>query len=108
MSDKAKDKVTKAKKGAKDETTKSSKGKKGNTSNFGERPQYKYNVQTLAARRGIAEASVRVALRAAGVEKAEGNVYGWNTKAEEDEAFNACWPDGAKEAAPAKKAKKAA
>lgn len=49
-------------------------------SNLPERPSYKYDVTALADTLGIEPASVRVALRKHKVDKAEGNVYGWNNK----------------------------
>lgn len=52
--------------------------------------------------------SVRVAFRKHGVEKAEGGVYGWNTKADMEEAIATAFPPKAEKAPKAKKSKKAA
>lgn len=68
----AKEEKNTKKPAAKEETKKKS--------NLPERPEYKYNVATLAEDLGIEPASVRVALRKADIEKADGGVYGWNNK----------------------------
>lgn len=44
-------------------------------------PEFKYGVQDIADKLGIAPASVRVQLRNKGIEKA-GKSYGWNSKSE--------------------------
>lgn len=66
---------------------KDTKATKDTKSNLPERPTYKYNVQTLAEKLGIETASVRVALRKHKIEKAEGGVYGWDTKADFEEVL---------------------
>lgn len=87
-----------------EKTEKAVKAKDGEKkkSNLPERPTYKFNVAYLAEKQGIDGSSVRVALRKAGIEKAEGGVYGWNTKAEADAVAAKVWPKEEK------KAKKAA
>lgn len=52
--------------------------------NLPAKPEYKYGVPYLAEKLGNAEASVRVALRKHGVEKAEGGIYGWNSQKDAD------------------------
>ena len=67
----------------------STKGKKGKTSKKGKTtaekkekaPEFKYGVDNLAEDLGIAPASVRVALRKAGIEKG-GRAYGWNSQSD--------------------------
>lgn len=61
-------------------------------SNLPERPTYKYNLSNLITALGITgdddavkARKLRAKLRTADIEKAEGDVYGWNTKAEFDE-----------------------
>lgn len=50
-------------------------------------PEFKYGVSDLAEALGIEAPSVRVKLRAKGVEKA-GKSYGWNTQAELKEVIS--------------------
>mgnify|MGYP003593656952 CR=1 FL=1 len=49
----------------------------------------KYTVDSLVEATGLQPASVRVALRELGVEKAFGNKYGWDKKADFDEVVKA-------------------
>lgn len=74
-------------------------------SNLPERPKYKFGVAELADRLDLEPASVRVALRKAGVEKAPGGVYGWDSKDEFEEVVQELRPE--KKAKP-EKTKKAA
>ena len=73
-------------------------------SNLPERPKYKYGVEQLADKLGIEPASVRVKLRAAGIEKAVGGVYGWDDKGDFDEVVEELKGEKkeTKKAAPAK------
>lgn len=66
---------------------------------------FKYGVTDLADAMGIEPASVRVALRNKGIEKA-GAAYGWNTKAERDEVIAKLQAKSERAAPTAKKAKK--
>lgn len=76
---------------------------------------FKYGVADVATKTGLKPTSIRVAFRKHGVEKAEGGVYGWNTKDELDAVIAAAFPSKEKaEKAPKdkkaskdKKAKKA-
>lgn len=54
-------------------------------SNLPPRPEYKYNITSLADVLDIEPASVRIKLRKLKIKKAEGGIYGWNTKADFDE-----------------------
>ncbi len=92
--------MSKTTKDAKDTKTAKPADKK---SNLPPKPEYKYNVSNLADALGIEPASVRIALRKAGVEKAEGGVYGWNTKTDFEAVVNQLKPKKGKEEAPAKK-----
>lgn len=67
---------------------KSAKGKKdeGKKRAFGEREEYKYDVNTLSKDLGIEPASVRVALRKAEVAKA-GKSYGWDDRDDYEEVL---------------------
>ena len=85
-------------------------------SNLPERPTYKYGIAQLVTALGItgdddqAKArKLRARLRTADIEKNEGDVYGWDTKAEFDEVVAKLKKGGAKEPAtkPQKEAKAA-
>lgn len=68
-------------------------------------PEHKYGVADLAKILNIKDASVRVQLRNAGIEK-DGKSYGWDTKAELDEIadqLKAPKVKAAKEEKPARK-----
>lgn len=58
----------------------------------------KYGVNELVESTGLQAASVRVALRSLGVEKDEGNQYGWSTKKDFDEIVKAMKERSAKSA----------
>ena len=63
-------------------------------SNLPPKPSYKYGVPELANTLGIEPASVRIALRKAKIDKSEGGVYGWNTKADFDAVLSQLKPKG--------------
>lgn len=67
---------------------------------------YKYGVKEVAEATGLKPSSVRVAFRKHNIEKAEGGVYGWNTKAEMEAVIAEAFPPKAEKAAKPKKAKK--
>ena len=71
---------------------------------------FKYGVSDVAEKTGLKPTSIRVAFRKNGIKKAEGGVYGWNTKDELDaviaEAFPAKKEKAEKPAKAAKSAKK--
>ena len=46
--------------------------------------EFKFGVEDLADKLGIEPASARIKLRNAGIKKANGNSYGWKTKADLD------------------------
>ncbi len=69
---------------------------------------FKYGVAEVATATGLKASSVRVAFRKHGVEKAEGGVYGWNSKADMEAAIAKAFPAKKEKAAKAEKPAKGA
>lgn len=69
---------------------------------------FKYGVAEVAAATGLKASSVRVAFRKHGVEKAEGGVYGWNSKTDMEAAIAKAFPAKKEKAAKTDKPAKAA
>ena len=74
---------------------------------FGERATYKFNIDSIAEKRGVNTFSARTALRNAKVAKTSDGVYGWNTEKEFLEAYNTAYPKTDKADKAGKKAKAA-